>query len=183
LTGIFWKRINAEVLTLAICIAIFPPIWAVVSPYFGIQTGAVALICGGVYVANGNKRKDAVKISLGFLLGDLWALLCLKIMGIMAFNENFELFVTLFAFGGLAVLISALFPKRIYCAAWLSGWAIGLTVLPTTEAVRWAPLAFQIAVAMLIGVWYIGVGIDSTQKVFMGTIQKLNAIDKRTDYE
>lgn len=66
------KRINK--LALAFAIAFMPPIWAVLSPYVGIQTGAVALIVAGLYVTNGNEKKDAVKITLGFLLGDFFRL-------------------------------------------------------------------------------------------------------------
>ena len=44
--------------TLALGIALLPPIWAVLSSAVGITTGAVALICAGVYVANGNKTQD-----------------------------------------------------------------------------------------------------------------------------
>ena len=40
------KRIR--MLTLAFGIALMPPIWAVLSPYMGISTGAVALICAGL---------------------------------------------------------------------------------------------------------------------------------------
>ena len=47
------KTINK--ITLALGIALLPPIWAVLSPYAGITTGAVALICAGLYVTNGNK--------------------------------------------------------------------------------------------------------------------------------
>lgn len=48
------KKLN--ILTLAFGIALLPPIWAVLSPYAGITTGAVALICAGLYVTNGNKK-------------------------------------------------------------------------------------------------------------------------------
>ena len=78
-------KITIEVLTLAFCIALFPPIWAVIAPHINVSTGAVALICAGLYVTNGNKRSDAVKISIGFLLGDFWAVFALKIMDIMRF--------------------------------------------------------------------------------------------------
>ena len=66
-------KITIETLTLAFCIALFPPIWAVIAPNINVSTGAVALICAGLYVTNGNKSSDAVKISIGFLLGDFWA--------------------------------------------------------------------------------------------------------------
>ena len=74
------KRKRVNMLTLAFGIAFMPPIWAVLSPYLGVSTGAVALICAGLYVANGNKRKDALKIAVGFLCGDLWAVLAVWIM-------------------------------------------------------------------------------------------------------
>ena len=80
------KKLNTEVWTLALGIALFPPLWAVIAPYFKVSTGAVALICAGLYVANGNKRQDAVKISVGFLLGDFWGVTALKIMDVMKFN-------------------------------------------------------------------------------------------------
>ena len=38
---------RAETWTLALCIALLPPIWAVAAPYVGVTTGAVALICAG----------------------------------------------------------------------------------------------------------------------------------------
>ena len=116
-------------MTLAFCIALFPPIWAVIAPNINVSTGAVALICAGLYVTNGNKSSDAVKISIGFLLGDFWAVFALKIMDVMNFNADMELFITLFVLGGLAVLISACLPKWIFTPAWLCGWAVGLTIL------------------------------------------------------
>ena len=64
------KRIRIG--TLAFGIAFMPPIWAVLSTYIGVTTGAVALICAGLYVANGNKRSDAFKIAAGFLCGQCW---------------------------------------------------------------------------------------------------------------
>ena len=65
------NKLNRENLTLALCIALFPPIWAVLSPKFGIQVGAAALICAGVYAAAGNRTELAVPMTLGFLAGDL----------------------------------------------------------------------------------------------------------------
>ena len=69
------KRIKTiNMLTLAFGIAFMPPVWAVLAPFIGVDTGAVALICAGLFVANGNRRQDTFKISLGLLLGDIWGL-------------------------------------------------------------------------------------------------------------
>ena len=81
--------------TLAFGIALLPPIWAVLSASVGITTGAVALIVAGVYVANGNKIKDAPKIAIGFLLGDLWAVIAIFIMEKLQWHPMLELFLTL----------------------------------------------------------------------------------------
>lgn len=122
-------KIRKDAWSLAFCIALLPPIWAVLATHIHVSTGAVALICAGVYVANGNKTEDALKISIGFLLGDFWAVCALTVMEWMKWNADLELFVTLFVLGGLAVLISSSVPRWIYCPSWLCGWAIGLTIL------------------------------------------------------
>lgn len=41
------KNLSAETWSLALCIAILPPIWAVLAPYLSVDVGAVALICAG----------------------------------------------------------------------------------------------------------------------------------------
>ena len=38
---------HTDTWTLALCIALLPPLWAVAAPYLGVTTGAVALICAG----------------------------------------------------------------------------------------------------------------------------------------
>ena len=158
------NRWNRDNLTLALCIALFPPIWAVLSPHLGVEVGAVALICAGVYAAAGNDEKLAVPMSLAFLAGDVWAVLALHLMAALPFGQSLALFVTLFVMGGLAVLIASGLPKLFFCPAWLCGWAIGLTILGPLAVKDFGSLPLQIAVAMLAGVFYVGVGVDAFQK-------------------
>jgi hypothetical protein len=165
------KKIDTDTKTLAFCIALLPPIWAVLAPHIGVSTGAVALICAGVYVAGGNSSSNAVKMSVGFLLGDLWAVAAIGIMDAMSLNPDLELFITLFVLGGLAVLISALCPKYIYCPSWLCGWAIGLTIMSPLGAGNLGSLPIQIGAAMLVGVWYVGALLDIVQKRMAAAIE------------
>jgi hypothetical protein len=164
--------LSKETKTLALCIAVLPPLWAVLAPYIGVNTGAVALICAGLYVTNGNKVADGLRISVGFLLGDLWALLAVQLMAHIDLNPNLELFGTLFVMGALAVLISAKFAKVIFLPAWLCGWAVGLTILNMVEFTQVWSYALQIAVAMLAGVWYVGAFLNAVQ-------QKLLSLGKK----
>ena len=174
------NRLNRETLTLALCIALFPPLWAVLAPFIGVQTGAVALICAGVYVAAGNDRRKALPMSLGFLAGDLWAVLALWIMETLSWNESLELFLTLCVMGGAAVLIASALPKLFFCPAWLCGWAIGLTVLAPIGLESIGSYPVQIAVAMLVGVWYVGVFLDAVHARLRGSGKESDEKKKET---
>lgn len=165
---------KAETGTLALCIALFPPLWAVLAPYLHVETGTVALICAGFFAANGNKHEDAVKISIGFLIGDLWAWLALTIIQSLNWNGNLGLFITLFVLGGLAVILSSFAPKWIYCPAWLCGWAIGLMILAPIGITNISTYPVQIGTAMLVGVWYVGVFLDILQKKMLDLCNRVN---------
>lgn len=154
------KEKKKKVLALAVGIALLPPVWAVAAGYMGITTGAVALICAGLYTSSGQGKEGAFRIMMGFLCGDVWAVLALKTMGILPFHANVALFITLAFFGAAAVMISFPFEKWIFLPAWLCGWAIGLTIMDQELLYTKPTLPVQIAAAMIAGVWYVGVGVD-----------------------
>lgn len=149
-----------ETLTLALLIAIMPPAWAVISPYLGNSVGPVALICAGIYATNGNKFKDAHKIALGYLAGDIWALIAFEIMAHTPLNPDLTLFLTLAVFGFILVIISDRFKNIIHMPSWLTGWAIGMLTMNLDTATPVMSLTVQIAVAMLAGVYYVGALLD-----------------------
>lgn len=159
------KWINA--LTLAFTVALLPPIWAVLSPYIGVTVGAVALICAGLFACLGNNIKKAIPVSLGFLLGDVWAVIALTIMAQSSLGPNLTLYLTLFVMGGLAVILGTIGEKAIFVPAWLAGWAIGLTIMGPMDVAAVGSMPLQIAAAMLAGVWYVGVVGDLFQKMLI----------------
>ena len=163
------KRVHTAALALGI--AAMPPLWAVLAPYIGVTTGAVALICAGLFVANGNKYGDAPKISIGFLCGDFWAVAALFIMDKLNWNPDVELYVTLFVLGGVAVFISTTLEKYIFLPAWLCGWAIGLTIMAPAGIGAIGSLPIQIGAAMVVGVVYVGIGVDVFQRMLLGRIR------------
>lgn len=173
------KEKKIRVLTLAFGIAFLPPLWAVLAPYIGITTGAVALICAGVFVANGNRYADAPKISIGFLCGDFWAVAALAIMERLSLNPDVELYLTLFVMGGLAVIISSLLETYIFLPAWLCGWAIGLTVMGPVGITNAGSLPLQIGAAMVVGVVYVGIGVDLLQKALIRAMKKPLASERK----
>ena len=164
------KWIN--VFTLAFTVALLPPIWAVLSPYIGVTVGAVALICAGLFACLGNDIKKAIPVSVGFVLGDVWAVVALQIMAHSPLNPNLTLYLTLFVLGGLAVIIGSIGEKVIFVPAWLAGWAIGLTIMGPMDINLIGSMVPQIAVAMLAGVWYVGVVGDLFQKLLIKIFSK-----------
>ncbi len=164
------KWIN--VFTLAFTVALLPPIWAVLSPYIGVTVGAVALICAGLFACLGNDIKKAISVSMGFVLGDVWAVVALQIMAHSPLNPNLTLYLTLFVLGGLAVIIGSIGEKVIFVPAWLAGWAIGLTIMGPMDIKLIGSMVPQIAVAMLAGVWYVGVVGDLFQKLLIKIFSK-----------
>ena len=163
------KWINA--LTLAFTVALLPPIWAVISPYIGVTVGAVALICAGLFACLNNDIKMAPAVSIGFLLGDVWAVIALQIMSHSTLNPNITLYLTLFVMGGLAVILGTIGGKGIFVPAWLAGWAIGLTIMGPMDIGAIGVMPVQIGAAMLAGVWYVGVVGDLFQKLLIRIIK------------
>jgi hypothetical protein len=156
-----------EVLVLALAIAVLPPLWAVAAPYLGIKTGAVALICAGLYATNGNRFEDGLKITAGFWLGDLWAVLSLVIMEAVHWNDNLELFFTLAVLGALAVTAASVLERFVFLPSWLCGWAIGLSLMSPQCLQTDKTMPFQIGIAMAVGVWYVGAGVNYFTKILL----------------
>lgn len=165
-----------DVWILALGIALFPPLWAVLSPLIGIGIGWIALATAALFVADGNHLGNALKIALGYLLGLLWGCLTLLITGMKIFktaNSGIVLYFTLFALGALAVLITHIGIKQLsYLPAWLCGWAISLGVLGGVGVGNWGMLPLEIAVSMIVGVYYVGVGIFGFQKLVGKLVHK-----------
>lgn len=154
-----------EILTLALLIAVMPPAWAVISPYVGISVGPVALICAGIYATNGNKFRDAHKIALGYLAGDIWALIVTLIMAHTPLNADLTLFLALAVFGFILVIISARFENIVHMPSWLTGWAIGMLTMNLDTSTPIMSLTVQIGVAMLAGVYYVGAFLDKVHRI------------------
>ena len=159
------KVFNNNVVTLALLVAILPPAWAVASPYLGNTVGPIALISAGIYGANNNQFKDALKISIGYLLGDLWALISAEVMARPVINGDLQLFLTLFVMGFLVVIVSNMAPKYVYMPSWLAGWAIGMLTMNLDPNTPRLSLFIQIAVAMLVGVYYVGALMDRIHRL------------------
>jgi len=161
---------------LTLLIAVIAPLWAAVSSALGLLTGAAALICAGLYVINGSKRENGLKITLGLLAGNIWAYLVMLVMGALVpalgIFPPVVLYCVLFVFVIPAVFISLYVDKFFDLSSWLTGWAVTLTIFSFVEPAEYLTLLWHIAIAMVAGVWLIGVLITSTHAYLVGKWSK-----------
>ena len=129
------------------------------SPGIGVETGAVALICAGIFTVAGNDPQNAVKIILGLLIGIPWGILVLRFTALPG-NHSVNQFLALGVLGAGSILICGLtiVGKYVDSTAWLSGWAIALLVLGHVPMASWHWLPWQLVLSMIVGVYLIGVG-------------------------
>ncbi len=147
-------------------IGLLPTCWGIIATGVGIKTGTVALIAAGIFAANGNKYEDAVKIILGFWLGDLWSVLTVLFMANIGINPIAANFIVFIPMAIIAVAIGAILNKVFFLPSILVGWAIGLTFIGAPGA-EIGSFPLQIAISELVGVVVVGIGVDVIQKLML----------------
>lgn len=146
-----------DVLPTAIGVALLPPIWATVSASFGITFGWVSLACAGMYFVIGDPVKSGIKTSVSFLMGCLWGLVATLVINWLPINKIISLFAVLCVLGFVAVICSEIvLKKKAVLSAWLGSWAIALGVFGQSEPSQFGTILIKLIIAMLVGVWYIG---------------------------
>ncbi len=165
--------------SLALAVALLPPIWGLVSPALGITVAPVALICAGVYASAGNSARNIVPMTLGFWVGDLWSLAALWGFENLPLPPNAALFVTLFVLGGAAVIVGT--ALRVHVPAMLTGWAMGLTVMGGGGLSGAGALPLELAAAMAVGVLYAGWGVDALTRALVGLWRRVILAGKETN--
>ena len=84
------------------------------------------------------------------------------------FNADLTLFCLLAVLGFLVVIISMRIPHIIHMPSWLAGWAIGMLTMNLDKTTPVMSLTVQIAVAMLVGVYYVGALLDKIHRIWNG---------------
>lgn len=144
-----------------------PPIWAGLTHFFGIETGAVALVAIGVYIAAGNKRELASKVTFGLLLGIPWAIIGKLIIEANILPVVFSIVVQASILGASAVIIGSLLHSYLHPAALLAGWGLNAIVFEHTAFSELGTLPLQSAFAIIVGVYVFGVGIGKIEHYLM----------------
>lgn len=145
----------------AVAVALLPPIWACLASSLGLTTGAVALICAGL-VQIPNERP--LYLVIGLWMGILWGNLVSRFLALLpASQQLIGQFGALFCLGFLVVIGHQLW-QGFSIVGWLTGWAITLQILSGLPQTNWLRTSFEIGIAMLAGIYYIGFGVPYVTK-------------------
>lgn len=145
----------------ALAVALLPPIWACLASALGLTTGAVALICAGLVQIPEERPPHLI---VGLLMGVLWGnLVLLFLTTIPTAYQLIGQFSILFCLGFLVVIGHHLW-YGFSIVGWLTGWAITLQILSGSPRTSWLLTSVEIALAMLVGIIYIGLGVPYLTK-------------------
>ena len=165
---------------LALIVVVVAPTWAALAGVAGLMTGPVALICAGLYVANGSQIKNALKMTLGFLAGNFWAFFVVLTLGALGpklgLPEPLLLWLVLAVYVAIAVLIAGMLDTIFDLSAWLAGWAVTLQllVMVAPSGANLLTWVIQIGIAMVAGVWVVGVLITQLHGKILGKLSSKN---------
>lgn len=151
------KKSFNDALPAAVGVALLPPLWAVVSSIAGIKFGWVSLACAGMLTVFHDYVKTGLCQSISFFMGCIWGLTATLAMWWIPLSDNISLFLVLCVWGFIAVMLSeVVFRKKTVISIWLSSWAIALGVFAEVPLQQYGITFFKLMIAMLCGVWYIG---------------------------
>lgn len=137
-------------------ISLLPAIWSVVAGFAGISTAAVAMISATLYVIVVKTTADAVRMSVGFVLGVVTAVLSLTIISMLPLNFMVSLTVVMIVMVALVIIVQSFIPKIADLFSWLCGFAVAMTVFGIAAPEQMMTLAWQLVISMLAGIWWIG---------------------------
>lgn len=146
-----------DALPAAVGVALLPPLWAVVSALAGIPFGWVSLASAGMLLPFHEPLRAGVRQSLSFFMGCIWGLTATIAMSALPLPQMSALFLVLCVWGFAAVLLSEVaFRQKTVLAIWLGSWAIALGTFGEITPANYAAVFGKLLLAMLCGVWYIG---------------------------
>ena len=148
--------IKRETWALVVPISLLPAIWSVVASFAGISTAAVAMISATLYVIVVKTTADAVRMSVGFVLGVVTAVISLMIIGSLPLNFVVALTLTMIVMVALVIIVQSFIGKIADLFSWLCGFAVAMTVFGLVPPEQMMSVAVQLAVSMLAGIWWIG---------------------------
>lgn len=150
--------IKRETWALVIPISILPAIWCVAAMLTGVGPAAAAMISATLYVILVKSVADALKMSLSFVLGVVEAVISIMIVGALsaAIPMIAALPLTMIVMVALVIIIQTFIVKWTDLFSMLCGFAVSMTVLTMVDPSAMMGMAVQLAVAMLVGIWWIG---------------------------
>lgn len=151
-------------LFLALSVGIFVPLWGTFHGYVGIENTWAAFASAAIFFATGAKLKDSIKVAACNAIGLLWGLIFLYVIQLPAlqgYSSTLVIFATLGVLGICAILVTSIgIPIICDSASLFGGWAVGVGALGGISVEKWAYIPVDILLSLLVGVFFVGVGIS-----------------------
>jgi len=143
---------------MVIGVAIIPALWAIFGNHVGLTIAGVSMVGASMLILAGPDKKTALSVTLGLLLGVLWARVTMVLMGVFMpkFNADIVTFVVLFVMTALAIILNSYVPQHINLPSWLGGFAIASTILGPLAPEVVNTMTVQLVIALIFGVWGVG---------------------------
>lgn len=148
--------IKRETWAMVVPISLLPAIWSVVAGLVGITVPAVAMISATLFVIVVKTTKDAVMMSVGFVLGVISAVLSFMIIGSLPLPIMVAVPIVMIVMVALVIIIQSFIPMVADLFSWLCGFAVAMTVMNLVPPEQMMGTAVQLIVSMLAGIWWIG---------------------------
>jgi len=166
------KRNTLKILFLALSVGIFVPIWGTFHNQIGVERGWIAFVSAAIFFAAGHKLKDIGNVIMTHLVGIIWGVASLMLLNSSTVKDGNTVlmsFLILSGFGVSSVLVTNIGIKFIsHTPSLFSGWAIAFAILGgTINTDKWSVICIDAAIAIVIGVIFIGVGISQLQHLLI----------------
>jgi hypothetical protein len=165
------KNKMANVILLAISVAVFVPIWGTFHDILRIQKGWIAFLSAAVFFAAGHKLSESINIAFSHILGVGWGIAVLYLLNtvILGINSYLYMFLILAIFGFMSVIVTNIGIRFLsHTPSLFCGWAIAFAVFGGTPiSGLTVSIIGEVLLACIIGVVFVGIGISQLQSLLV----------------
>lgn len=148
--------ITRETWAKVVSLSVLPAFWAAAAGLTNVRTAAVAMIAATIYVMGAKSFHDGLPMTVGFLLGIVFSLGSVLLIPVLPFSNLISTCLVLLVVVAIIVILQSFLSKVSNLFAWLCSYSVGMTLFGLFPREELGSIALQLAISMLVGVWFIG---------------------------
>lgn len=148
--------ITRETWVKVVSLAVLPVFWVAAAGLTNVIAAPVAMIAATIYVMGAKTVRDGLTMTAGFLLGIIFSFGSILLIPVLPFSDLISTCIVLLVVVSIIVILQSLLYKVSNLFAWLCSYSVGMTLFSLCPEERLESIALQLAVSMLVGVWFMG---------------------------